>query len=243
MGLEESTPGLKSDRCKERVAQYKIDYDDGMQTEYVCLPCFQLIQTEQKLKPKGDGKVFVYTQTTTTATKLVQKWVEKVLGDYTILDCTLYVTMKDSALKAGDVCLKIRDPKKPKHRRHWNRWIEGRILVRGDLKYPHTKKVPTSTCQIKDPVSLALLGPKDAKWFYEYETFEFADKAEAYAWGAGYVIYKLLRLLKVIPGLATKVGCQREAGVYLKEFRKWRAKQKKTGTKPEMQGFVKASWC
>ena len=228
-------------RCKKRKSQYRVGYRDSRPTEYVCLPCFQLMQTEEKRKPKAKGDVHVYRHTSNYATILVQEWVEKVLGGFTFSDCTLYVSLKSSQLKAGDVCLKIRNPKRPKGKKNWNKWIEGKVLVRSALKYPHSKQVATATCQIKDPVSLALLGPKDQKWFYEYSDIVFADMAEAYAWGAGYVMFKLLRITKSVPGLATKVGCRREAGVFLEKFRAWRKELGKSKTKKEVKGFVRAS--
>lgn len=217
----------KCQRCNERVAQYVVEIFG----ETLCLPCYQLLQIENDRKPTGKGEVLVYDHAGTDATKLVQKWAEETLAPFKLGNTTLYVTLKTSRIKEGDVCLKFREPRRPKHKRNWHRWIEGRVLVREDLAYPHEKKIAVSTCKIIDPVAKAFLPPGDKGWFYEYDTVTFSDAAEAFAWGAGYVMFKLLRLVKAVPGLATKVGCQREAGVFLKKFREWRGKKHQTSSR------------
>jgi Mn2+/Fe2+ NRAMP family transporter len=51
---------------------------------------------------------------------------------------------------------------------------------------------------------------------------EFKGAADAFAYGAGYAAFKLLRKMSLVPGLASKVGCTKAGVEWLKEFQAWR---------------------
>lgn len=226
----------KCPRCGDRLPQYEVSWKDEKgndQREKSCLPCYQLMQIESARKPTGKGELCVLNYAKNAATVQVGKWAEEKLSRF-VFRCdkysvTVYLSLKTSQLHAGDVCVKHRIPKRPKKNKTWKQWMEGRVLVREDLAYPHVTKVATGTCQVKDKVSLAL---GCDKWWPEYEDVTFHDQAEAFAYGVGYACFKLLRVMKLIPGLATKTGCRKAGVLWLSEFREWRAKQKKSSEKP-----------
>jgi hypothetical protein len=219
----------KCDRCRKRKVQYRIISS----CQSICLPCFQLHQTEEERNP-GVTKLMVYDFPKTAASKIAAVFAEAKLKPFedglNNSETSFYVCLKPNGMKVGDVTIKHRIPPKPKNRKYgWKAWVEARVLVRGDLLYPYTKKLTVGTVQIKDPVALALM--KD-KWFYEYENIEFKDAAELYAYGLGHACYKLLRHLKLIPGLATRVGCIKEGLRWLAEFREWRKREHPETLKP-----------
>ena len=208
-------------------------------TEKACLPCYQLMQTENDRKPSGKGELCVIDYPKYEATKLVSRFVEDKLKGFSFAlnehPVTVYLCLKISRLHEGDVLVKHRIPKRPRGNKKWKQWMEGRILVRGELEYPHTKTVAIGTCQVKDKVSLAL---GCDKWWYEYEDITFQDQAEAFAYGVGNAAFKMLRKMSLVPGLASRVGCAKAGLQWLEEFRVWRAGQKPKTEKP--MAFVNA---
>lgn len=231
----------KCNRCDDRLPQYEATWEeDGRSfTQKVCLPCYQLMRTENDRKPSGKGELCVIDYVKYSTTQLVTRFVEDKLKKFSFaLDehpVTVYLCLKQSLLHDGDVLVKHRIPKRPRGNKKWSQWMEGRVLVRRELVYPHEKRVAIATCQVKDKVSLAL---GCDKWWYEYADITFADQAEAFAYGAGSACFKLLRKMSLVPGLASKVGCTKAAVQWLEEFRVWRAGQKKPSEKP--MAFVNA---
>lgn len=216
--------GAKCTRCKKRDAKWEIEWGQ----EKLCHSCKQLAAVEDKRKAEQvpETNLLINKHTDNPATAITEKFIEHKLAGFDFSTFTIYVSLKHHKMKCGDVTVKWRLPKRPKGwvGKKWKPWMETRVLVRETLAYPHTKKLPMGVVQMTDPVAKAMLAHNDPGWFYEFEDIEFKDESEAFVFGAGHGIFKLLRKLKLIDGHASRVGMNKNGKAWLEEFRDWRDK-------------------
>lgn len=159
------------------------------------------------------------------ATRLAERFIEHVIEPHMggLKKITIYLVLKHSRMRRGSVTTKVRIPEKPKDGRPARPWMEVRVLLRGDLVYPVVQQFPTASVRVTDPTARALMG---IAWFYEHEDVTFADDAEAFVFGVGRGMFKILRRRGLVPGRASRVGMNRNGLEWLQKFREWEQSQK-----------------
>jgi hypothetical protein len=223
------------ERCKKSKIRYKVVYhaNGNAHTTYVCLKCLHLYKFEDRFKVDPKTHLMVMDQINSDFSKEAEKFIEKKLGAFNFVGrATVFISMKTHEISFADVICKHRFPSKPRNLGGvpWVEWLEAKILLRKDIQYPHVKKLNTASVQVKDAAAKVLMG--GVKWFYETENVTFSDAAEFLVYGVGYGSFKILRTLKLVPGLASKIGMANHGLSWLKEFRQQR--KRKPSTRPEM---------
>jgi hypothetical protein len=237
--------GSNCERCKKSKIRYKVVYhapdnygNQKPHTTYVCLKCLHLYKFEAKYKVNPKTHLMVHNFINDDLSKEATAFIEKKLGAFNFVGrATVFISMKTHEIAVTDIMCKHRFPTKPRNLGGvpWVEWLEAKVAVRRDLPYPHTKKLNVASVQVKDAAAKVLMG--GVKWFYETDDVTFNDAAEFLVYGAGYGAFKILRTLKLVPGLASKIGMTNYGLAWMKEFREQRPKPKtktKPSTRPEM---------
>lgn len=218
-------PGVDGacERCRKAPAQRRVWW--GGRSQNFCEPCFTVVEREREraFDAAPTNNIMVQNRATGVA-DLAQRFLEHRLGAFQVQDAVIYAVLVCSKMRVGAVVVKHLFAPRPKGEgaMKWRPWMETRVLVRSDLAYPFSEKVPVRAVQVKNPVDLALIG---RDWFFEYEEVTFHDAAEAFVYGAGYGMFKILRKLNLVPGRAAKTSMRRYGIEWLQEFRAWRAQQ------------------
>jgi hypothetical protein len=192
----------------------------------VCRTCITVINREDEMAyDPPDQEIMVRDFVENDATKLAEQFILHQLAPYDFSKATVYVTLRHINNHLGSVIVKPLIPVRPKgkaSRKEWRPWFEVGVQVRTTLDYPHAETRNVGSVTIKDPVSLAIM---KETWFYEEAEITFHDEAEAFVFGAGNGLFKVLRthLPKVVPGRASKVGMTAYGLKWLEEFRQWRS--------------------
>lgn len=232
--------GSNCERCKKSKIRYKVVYhapdnygNQKPHTTYVCLKCLHLYKFEANFKVNPKTHLMIHDLIKNDLSKEAVAFIEKKLGVFNFVGkSTVFISLKTHDMEVADVMLKHRFPRKPKNigGAPWVEWLEAKVAIRKNLEYPHTKKLNVASVQVKDAAAKVLMG--GVKWFYETENVTFNDLAEFLVYGAGYGAFKILRTLKLVPGLASKIGMANYGIAWMKEFREQR--KKKPTTRPEM---------
>lgn len=227
------------ERCKKSKIRYKVSYHDkngNAHTTFTCLKCLHLYKFEDRYKVNPKTHLMIHDIIQDATSKEAVAFIEKKLGAFDFVGkATVFISLKNHDISFADVICKHRFPTKPKNigGAPWVEWLEAKILLRKDIEYPFVKKLNVASVQVKDAAAKVLMG--GVKWFYETENVTFADAAEFLVYGAGYGAFKILRTLKLVPGLASKIGMANHGLAWLKEFREQRKKTKtKPSSRPEM---------
>jgi hypothetical protein len=216
-----------SQSCKRPATRRIIDPENG--DRYLCNSCWD-DEKNGWLEPSEqlpERILMVRDHLKRPETTLVEAFIEHKLKPFDLGKAkAVYVELKTSKMKVGMFpSVKITVPKRPsgKGARSWKPFYEVSIAVRESLRdFPVSQEVPLRSIQITDEMDRELMG-KD--WFFEYEEITFNDRADAYAFGAGYGLFKILRAMKLVPGRATKAAQRREGVAWMNEFREWHAAQ------------------
>lgn len=181
----------------------------------------------------GERKLIVHNQAGDDG-KGVESFVHAKLQNL-VLPRTLYVSLKRSKRKSGFAATRVVMPpkwafSKKKAGKTFDPWAHVIVSLRGTVTFPHTEQIPVGTAKAVDQESrtAAILmgrtlnqGSGDSKWFYETADVTFRDAAEAFVFGAGFGIFKVLRAFKLIEGRASKIGMRRNGLEWLNEWRVW----------------------
>ena len=158
-------------------------------------------------------------------TKKVEPFILNQLKDFAFpKDVTVHVTLKYTSRKSGFVTCKVksygltRKERKMSGGQRTLPWIESRILVRDNLVYPTTVKIPIGSVRVKDPVAKVLM---KADWYYEFKDLTFNGPSESFVYGVGFAMFKVLRGFDLVPGRASRVGQATYGIKWLDDYRAW----------------------
>lgn len=190
--------------------------------------------------------LMVHDHVKTEATRWVEAFIQNKLGGFDFSKVQVFVSLKYTTRKVGFLTVKPNIPKRPKgkgSRKDFKPWMESRVLLREDVVYPYTAKLPIRTVKIEDPIAKVLM--KNIDFYYEFEDVTVNDPAEAFVLGAGIGIFKILRKLKLVGGRASRPGQNNYGIAWFKEFREWRAAQEQpvspVNLPPEVHPFMAAA--
>jgi len=211
------------ERCRKAPTQRRVWW--GGRSQYFCEECSTVVARERDraFDAAPTNNIMVQNRAAGVA-EIAQRFLEHQLQAFQVQDAVIYAVLEISRMRVGAVAVKHLLAPRPKGEgaMKWRPWMETRVMVRGDLAYPFSERLPVRAVQVKNQVDRALIG---RDWFFEYEEIVFRDAAEAFVYGAGYGLFKILRKLNLVPGRAAKTSMRRYGIEWLQAFRVWRAQQ------------------
>jgi hypothetical protein len=215
---------LACERClKAEGKKSHLTTKDGRTIRH-CENCRETQWREQQFK-HGEAparEIMVMDALRTHESRLAEQFILHQVRAFSLKGVTAYIKIEEhAALRKQAVRVQHFTPPRKAGRgsTKWRPWFEAAIGLRPAVTWPVREEIKIGTAQIKDEVAVELMR-KD--WYFETEDVEWADAAEALAYGAGVALHKILRKIGQIEG--RDVGTEaRKLGIrWLAEFRAWR---------------------
>ncbi len=218
------------DRCLKAEGTREI-HSEG-KIIFFCEGCRETRWREQTFKHNDlpHREVMVMDRLRTDASRLVETFILHQLRAYDMSGGTAYIKLEThAALRKQAVRVTHFTPPRKRGRgsTKWRPWLEAAVGLRPRVTWPVREEIKIGTAQIDDELAVELMR-KD--WYFEMEDVEWADAAEALAYGAGVGLHKVLRKLGQIKGRDVGTEARRFGILWLAEFRAWRpANEEKRG--------------